>query len=87
MLHYEMMLMLEERKKKRALLPSGGRALFDNRLVSWALFYLKSAGPIESTRRGLFKITQKGSSEVLAEKPDKIDLRNFSLGFLGPINL
>ena len=87
MLHYEMMLMLEERKKKRALLPSGGRALFDNRVASWALFYLKNAGLIESTRRGLFKITQKGSSEVLAEKPDKIDLRNFSVGYLGLLNL
>jgi predicted transcriptional regulator len=51
------------------------------------LFYLKNAGLIESTRRGLFKITQKGSSEVLAEKADKIDLRNFSVGFLGSLNL
>lgn len=59
----------EEEKEK--LLPSGNQALFDNR-VGWAKTYLKKAGLLEYTRRGYFKITEKGI-EVLKDNPEKID--------------
>ena len=41
------------------LLPSGRQTLFANR-VHWAKTYLGKAGLIESTRRGFFKITNRG---------------------------
>ena len=44
---------------------------FSNR-VGWAKVYLKKAGLIESTRRGYYKITQKGLN-ILSKKPSKID--------------
>jgi restriction system protein len=40
----------------KELLPSGNQLIFDNR-VGWARTYLKKAMLIESTRRGVFKIT------------------------------
>ncbi len=58
----------EERKE---LLPSGGTFKFSSR-ASWARTYLQKAGLIESTRRGHFKITQRGI-DVLKKKPAKID--------------
>lgn len=58
----------EERKE---LLPSGQQPIFDNR-VGWARTYLKKAGLIESSKRGLFKITDKGI-EVLKSNPEKIN--------------
>lgn len=57
--------------EKSQLLPSGGQTLFSNR-VHWAKTYLAKAGLIEATRRGHFKITERGQ-ELLAEKPDRID--------------
>ena len=41
------------------LLSSGQQAIFENR-VGWARTYMKKAGLLESTRRGFFKITQRG---------------------------
>ena len=55
------------------LLPSGKQAIFDNR-VGWARTYLKKAGLIESTRRGFFRITQRGL-KVLQQNPAKIDVK------------
>lgn len=63
-------LTLEERKE---LLPSGRQSVFDNR-VGWARTYMAKAGLIESTRRGCFKITDRGL-QVLSEKPEKINIR------------
>jgi restriction system protein len=60
----------EERKE---LLPSGQQYTFDNR-VGWARTYMKKAGLIESTRRGYFKITEKGL-KVLDEVPEEINVR------------
>lgn len=51
-------------------LPSGRMPLFHNR-VHWAKFYLTKAGLVEATRRGHFRITQRGQ-EVLAGKPERI---------------
>jgi len=55
------------------LLPSGHQRLFDNR-VGWARTYLAKAGLLESTRRGRWKITQRGS-DVLAENTQEIDVK------------
>jgi restriction system protein len=53
--------------EKRELLPSGAQPVFDNR-VGWARTYLKKAGLLNSTKRGFFKITDRGQ-EVLKTNP------------------
>jgi restriction system protein len=53
------------------LLPSGKQTLFGNR-VHWAKTYLSKAGLLESTRRGHFKITERGQ-QVIASHPPRID--------------
>ncbi len=55
------------------LLPSGKQGKFVNRLA-WAKSYLKQAGLLETTARGVFRITERGLS-VLAENPDRIDMK------------
>jgi len=60
----------EERKE---LLPSGQQAVFDNR-VGWARTFLKKALLIESPRRGVSQITQRGLA-VLTKKPNRIDVK------------
>jgi restriction system protein len=65
-------------EERSELLPSGQQAVFDNR-VGWARTYLKKAGLLETTRRGYYKITERGQ-EVLRKNPAKIDaafLRQF----------
>ncbi|MBX3423450.1 MAG: restriction endonuclease [Pirellulaceae bacterium] len=54
------------------LLPSGQQPRFTNR-VAWAKVYLERAGLLSKTRRGHFKITDRGLS-VLAAPPDRIDI-------------
>ncbi len=51
--------------ERKQLLPSGQQPTFDNR-VSWARVYMSKAALLESTRRGYFRITQRGR-EVLAK--------------------
>ena len=53
------------------LLPSGKQTLFGNR-VHWAKTYLSKAGLLESTRRGYFKITERGQ-QVIATHSARID--------------
>lgn len=53
------------------LLPSGKQTLFGNR-VHWAKTYISKAGLTESTRRGHFRITERGR-QVLASQPGRID--------------
>ncbi len=60
-------------EEQRELLASGKQAIFDNR-VGWARTHLKKAGLIESTRRGFFRITDRGL-QVLNQKPAKIDVK------------
>jgi restriction system protein len=60
-------------EERRELLPSGRQGRFDNR-IAWARAHLKLAGLVESTGRGMFRITPSGL-EVLLEKPTKIDIR------------
>jgi restriction system protein len=58
--------------ERKALLPSGNQAIFDNRL-GWARTYLKKAGLIEYTQRGHFQLTDPGK-DVLAHKPQVINV-------------
>ena len=57
---------------RRELLPSGQQEIFDNR-VGWARTYLKKAGLIDSPKRGVFIITEKGQ-KVLQSNPQKINV-------------
>jgi restriction system protein len=59
--------------ERTKLLPSGQRALVDDR-IGWARTYLKKAGLINYPRRGYFKITQTGLN-VLKEKLPRIDVK------------
>jgi restriction system protein len=57
--------------ERKELLPSGTQALFNNR-VGWATTYIRKAGLIESKRKGIFKITERGK-QVLSENLERID--------------
>lgn len=59
--------------EKKELLPSGQQEVFFNR-VGWARTYLKKSGLLDSTRRGYFKITDRGVA-VLNKKPEKINVQ------------
>jgi restriction system protein len=48
-------------------LPSGKQTKFTNR-VAWAKSHMKAAGLIDSPRRGVYRLTDRGR-QVLAEKP------------------
>ena len=56
--------------------PSGQQEVFLNR-VGWARTYMKKAGLLESPRRGIFVITERGISyeKCLASNPAKIENR------------
>lgn len=54
------------------LLPSGKQPKFRNR-VAWAKAHLKSAGLIESPRRGVYRLTERGR-QILASNPPEINL-------------
>lgn len=60
----------EERKE---LLPSGSQFTFANR-VGWARTYMNKAALLESTRRGYFRITQRGR-DVLAKNQPEINVK------------
>ena len=55
----------------KEMLPSGAQRLFNNR-VAWALTYIRKAGLVESPKRGIFKITDRGQ-QVLSKGLEKID--------------
>ncbi len=55
------------------LLPTGRQGKFDNR-VGWAKSYLKQAGLLETTGRGLFRISERGR-QVLREAPHRVDMK------------
>ncbi len=58
--------------ERQQLLPSGASTVIGNR-VGWARTYLKKAGLIESTRRGFFRLTDRGQ-EVLKSRSDRVDV-------------
>jgi len=57
-------------EERSELLPSGQQAVFDNR-VGWARTYLKKAGLLETTRRGYYRVTERGQ-QVLRQNPSEI---------------
>jgi restriction system protein len=57
--------------ERHELLPSGGTFKFSSR-VSWARTYLQKAGLLEATKRGHFRITDRGSA-ILRTKPVRVD--------------
>jgi restriction system protein len=57
--------------ERAQLLPSGKQTMFGNR-VHWAKTYLTKAGLLESTRRGHFRVTERGQ-QVIAAHPPRID--------------
>ncbi|MGF1642579.1 MAG: restriction endonuclease [Thiotrichales bacterium] len=59
--------------EENELLPSGQQPRFDNR-VAWARSYISKAALLESTRRGHFRITQRGR-DVLAAKPSEMNVK------------
>jgi len=63
-------------EERKMLLPSGQQPIFDNR-VGWARTYLVKAGLLYSSKRGYFKITERGL-EVLKNPPTKIDNKYLS---------
>lgn len=63
-------------QERKELLPSGRQSRFANR-VHWARAFLKSAGLIENTARGVFRITNRGREE-LRSPPQRIDIRYLS---------
>lgn len=60
-------------EERNTLLPSGNQAVFDNR-VGWAKTYLKQAKLLDSSKRGYFRITERGR-QLLAENPADIDTK------------
>lgn len=59
--------------ERAEMLPSGQQGIFRNR-VGWARTYLKKAGLIESPKRGVFIISERGK-QVLAARPERIDVK------------
>ncbi len=65
-------------EERQAMLPSGRQATLANR-VGWARTYMAKAGLLDSSQRGLFKITERGR-DLLSRNPPRIDgpvLRQF----------
>lgn len=60
-------------EEKKELLPSGQQEVFFNR-VGWARTYLKKAGLLEAPKRGIFKITDRGT-KILESNPSEITNR------------
>lgn len=60
-------------EERLQLLPSGTSTYIGNR-VGWARTYMKKAGLLESPRRGVVRITDRGK-EVLRKKPARIDVK------------
>lgn len=52
-------------------LPSGKQTTFTNR-VAWAKAHMKAAGLVESPRRSVYRLTERGR-QVLAENPPKVN--------------
>lgn len=60
-------------EERRKLLPSGKQEVFANR-VGWARTFVKKAGLLETPRRGLWRLTDRGKN-VLRQNPEKIDVK------------
>jgi restriction system protein len=58
---------------RKEMLPSGRQTKFNSR-VAWAIVFLRKAKFLENTRRGRFKITDRGL-EILKSNPPRIDTK------------
>jgi restriction system protein len=61
------------KENREQLLPSGQQSIISNH-VAWAKSHMKMAGLLENPSRGQVRISALGR-QVLAEKPDRIDVR------------
>ena len=61
---------------RREMLPSGRKTRLEDR-VGWAQTYLRKARLLDSPRRGIFRITERGR-EVLRERPPRLDIAYLS---------
>lgn len=59
-------------EERQEMLPSGAQSIFDNR-VGWAKTHLLKAGILESPKRSIFKITQRGQ-QILGQNPTLINI-------------
>jgi restriction system protein len=57
----------------REMLPSGTKFTFASR-VDWASTYMKKAGLLEATRRGYYRLTERGK-ELLKEQPKAVNVK------------
>ncbi len=57
----------------KEMLPSGIQSTFVNR-VGWASTYMKKAGLLEATRRGFYRITDRGR-DLLKNQPEAINVK------------
>ncbi|HRR40005.1 MAG TPA: restriction endonuclease [Syntrophales bacterium] len=57
----------------KEILPSGIQSTFVNR-VGWASTYMKKAGLLEATRRGFYRITDRGR-DLLKKQPEAINVK------------
>ena len=64
---------LTEEERSR-LLPSGKTTFIDNR-TNWAITYMRHARLLESPKRGVFSITERGK-RVLASDPQEITVNS-----------
>lgn len=60
-------------EERREMLPSQSQTTFHNR-ASWARTYLKKAGLLDTPKRAMVQITQRGL-DVLKERPERVDVR------------
>src|SRR5688572_11132109 len=54
--------------EREQLIPSGGQRLLDNR-VGWGRTFLAKAGLLQSQKRGVFRITERGRQALASGKP------------------
>lgn len=59
--------------ERKALLPSGVQEIFRNR-VAWAKSHLKMAGLLETPKRGIYRVTERGL-ETFRRNPSSINLK------------
>ena len=76
--------LLKVSDEKRAEQMASGNARFDN-MVAWARFYLAKAGVIDSSKRGVWALTDKGRASKPLSPADALELfksvqQTFSVG-------
>ena len=59
--------------ERNEMLPSGRQARFSNR-VAWSIVYLRKAGLIQNSNRGIFHITEEGL-KLLKKDPSRINIK------------